>query len=294
MLGVVGAVVWALVGLVGMLDLSADGETTPQATTAGATPTPTPTAVDPDEDALTQAERRAAARAARRRGDGSRPTTLWPSPAGSCAAGDVVVTPSVPDGHAGSEVTVVLELTTVESPACTWDVDPDDLFVTITDDSTTLWSSQHCPAALPTATAVPRRTTPDEIRFTWNAKESVAGCSVATSWVWPGVYQVTAVARGSVNPVETLFTLGDPEPQAPAEPAEKAERDDDRTPAEADGRGADSDDDGLRRVRGRRDRGRPEPETEEEAAERREKRREALREARRQHRQDQRAERDAG
>lgn len=281
------AVVWTLVGLVGMLDLSADGETTPQATTAGATPTTTPTAVDPDEDSRTRAERRAAraARAAEERADDA-----LAEPSGACAPGDVVVTPSVPDGRAGSEVTVVLELTTVESPACTWDVDPDDLFVTITDDSTTLWSSQHCPAALPTATAVPRRTTPDEIRFTWNAKESVEGCSVATSWVWPGVYQVTAVARGSVNPVETLFTLGDPEPQAPAEPAERAdraERGEDSGSDEGTGEEADSDASEAEESQA------PEPETEEEAAERRQERREALREARRQYRQDQRAERDA-
>ena len=285
----VAAVVWTLVGLVGMLDLSADGETTPQATTAGATPTPTPTAVDPDEDALSKAERRAAARAARAQ-ERERDADALAEPSGTCAPGDVVVTPSVPDGHAGSEVTVVLELTPGDSPACTWDVDPEDLFVTITDDSTTLWSSQHCPAAMPTATAVPRRTTPDEIRFTWNAKESVPGCSVATSWVWPGVYQVTAVARGSVNPVETLFKLGDPEPQTPAEPDESEESDGsdeseasddeaDSGAAEQDPSAEESDD--------------PEPETEEEAAERREQRREALREARRQHRQEQRAERDA-
>ncbi len=200
----------------------------------------------------------------------------------------------MPDGHAGSEVTVVLELTTLTSPACTWNVDPDDLFVTITDKSTTLWSSQHCPAALPTTTAVPRRTTPDEIRFTWNAQESAPGCSVATSWVWPGVYQVTAVARGSVNPVETLFTLGDPETQATAESEkdrsdERDERADDRRGADEAGRGADSEAAGSEATETE-----PEPETEAEAAERREKRREALREARRQHRQDQRAERDAG
>lgn len=288
----VAAVVWTLVGLVGMLDLSADGETTPQATTAGATPTTAPTTVDADDDALSKAERRAALRAARA-AERSRDEDAQAEPTGACAPGDVVVTPSVPDGHAGAEVTVVLELTTVQSPACTWDVDPEDLFVTITDDSTTLWSSQHCPAALPTATAVPRRTTPDEIRFTWNAKESVEGCSVATSWVWPGVYQVTAVARGSVNPVETLFTLGDPEPQAPAEPAEEAdradgaERDADSGSDEATDDETDSDASEAEETEA------PEPETAEEAAERRQERREALREARRQHRQEQRAERDA-
>ena len=62
--------------------------------------------------------------------------------------------------------------------------------MTITDDSTTLWSSQHCPAALPTTTAVPRRTTPDEIRFTWNAKESVPGCFGG---------HLVGVARGSTR-----------------------------------------------------------------------------------------------
>ena len=291
MLGLVGAVVWTLVGLVGMLDLSADGETTPQATTAGATPSPSPSAAEPDEDSPTRAERRAAARAAR--AEEKKALDALAEPTGSCAAGDVVVTPSVPDGHAGSEVTVVLELTTLTSPACTWNVDPDDLFVTIAEKSTTLWSSQHCPNALPTTTAVPRRTTPDEIRFTWNAKESVPGCSVATSWVWPGVYQVTAVARGSVNPVETLFTLGDPETQSSAEPekADRNERGERAGDPRADEAGNEPDSEAAGSEATEAE---PEPETAAEAAERREKRREALREARRQHRQDQRAESDAG
>ena len=75
MLGLVAAVVWALVGLVGMLDLSADGETaTPQATTAGATPSPSAVREPGGEDTLTRAERRAAAggRPAPRRREGRR------------------------------------------------------------------------------------------------------------------------------------------------------------------------------------------------------------------------------
>ena len=305
----VATVVWAVVGLVGLLDLSADGETeTPQAVTAGATPTPTATdSPEVDED-LTAAERRAASRAAARaaRAQEQREADrALAEPSGPCADGDVVVTPTVPDGHAGSEVTIVLELTTIESPACTWEVDPEDVFVTIKDDAATLWSSQHCPAALPTATAVPRRSEPDKVRFTWNAKESVPGCSIDTAWVWPGVYQVTAVARGSVDPVETLFTLGDPVASEPVEP-EKSERGDDESADEPDAdtdtdtsssdddTDSDSGSDSGSEAGAGAEADEPAPETEAEAADRREKRREALREARRQHREERRAERDAG
>ncbi|QIK65109.1 hypothetical protein G7072_01035 [Nocardioides sp. HDW12B] len=293
-LALVGALVWAFVGLVGMLDLSADGETeTPQATTAGATPSATPT-VDPDA-AAAAAERRAAARALRIVERAEKRDELV-EPTGPCADGEVVVTPQVPDAHAGADITVELELTTEESAACTFEVDPDDVFVTIKDDTSTIWSSQHCPATMPTATTVPRRTTPDTVSFTWNGKESMTGCAVDTDWVFPGVYQITAVARGSVTPVETLFALGKPEQTEPAEPEETDEDSESTEDAESSEDAAAREDEA--RDGSTSDEQTAEPETEEEAAERREARREALREARRQQREDQRedqrAERDAG
>ncbi len=288
-LALAGAVVWAFVGLVGMVDLSADGETeTPQATTAAATPSATPT-VD-RADAAAAAERRAAARALRIAERAEKKDELA-APTGPCADGDVVVTPQVPDAHAGADVTIELELTTEESAACTFELDPEAVFVTIQDDTSTLWSSQHCPASLPTATTVPRRSTPDTVSFTWNAKESMSGCAVDTSWVFPGVYQVTAVARGSVTPVETLFTLGGMERVKSAEPAESGEdagaADTDDTDSSDDTAGEPTSEESTTND----DRTEPEPETEEQAAERRETRREALREARQQHREDRRAER---
>ncbi len=240
-LTLVGVLVWALVGLVGMLDLSADGETeTPQATTAAATPSSTPT-VDPDV-AAAAAERRAAARALRIAERAERRDEIA-EPTGPCSDGDVVVTPQVPDAHAGADVTVELELTTEESAACTFEVNPDDVFVTITDDTSTIWSSQHCPAAMPTVTTVPRRSAADTVSFTWNGKESMTGCAVDTSWVFPGVYQITAVARGSVTPVETLFTLGKPEQATRTEPDEDAKPDE--SPEDTDGADDVDDSDGA-------------------------------------------------
>lgn len=292
-LTLVGGLVWALVGLVGMLDLSADGETeTPQATTAASSPTTAPS-VDADavEDAAARAERRAAARALRLAEREEEDELAVPT--GPCADGDVVVTPQVSGARAGTDVTVDLELTTVEAAACTFELDPEDVFVTIKDDTSTLWSSQHCPGSLPTATTVPRRSTPDTVSFTWNGKESMTGCAVDTSWVFPGTYQVTAVARGSVTPVETLFTLGRLREEDVA--AAPGSEDDSRTDSEdgAEDESSDSDDSSAR-ADGTQDDEQAEPETEEQAAERRDARREALREARRQHREDQRAERDAG
>lgn len=285
-LGVVGSLVWALVALVGMLDLSADGETeTPQATTVGATPSATPESSDTDADEAARAERRAAARAQRAAEQAEEDGDLA-EPDGPCAPGDVVVTPTITDAHAARPVTVELELTTESSPACTWDLDPDDVFVTIEDGTSTLWSSQDCPSALPSASTVPRSSTPDVVRFTWNAKESVPGCAVDTSWLFPGTYKVTAVARGSVDPVESLFTLGAVLPARAADGTDGSEDTDGATDEEREGRDAGADDADGSATTDEDAADDSEPETEEQAAERRENRREALREARRQHRQD--------
>lgn len=215
-LGLTGGLVWGVVGLVGLLDLSMDGGQA-QATTAAAEPSTSPAS----EDRTTRAQRRAA-RMARQIAQADdvltrrQATTRLAEPTGLCADSDVVVTPSVPDGHAGAPVKVVLELSTMQAEACSWRVDPERIFVTITQGTTLLWSSQHCPGSLPTTAATPRQDRPDRVRFRWSGKESQPGCTVATDWVWPGTYTVTAVARGSVRAVEASFALGEPEAAAPA------------------------------------------------------------------------------
>lgn len=174
-----------------------DPGTTPQAGQPTEAPTPSPS----PRDRAPQKQKKAAA------------------PTGPCLDNDIVVTPVVHDAHAGGPVRIALAVSTQRSAACTWEVSPESIFVTIrtipTEQRpivTRLWSSQECPAVLPTAQVVPRRDKADRVRLSWNGKESDSECSGATAWVMPGSYTITAVARGSVEVTERELLL---------EPAEK-------------------------------------------------------------------------
>ena len=133
-----------------------------------------------------------------------------PQPDGPCDPADLVVTPLVREAHAGDPIKVVLQVGTHETPACTWQVSPQDVFVTIADADATIWSSQQCPAVLPDEQIVPRQEKAARTSFLWNGKASDASCSDATEWAVMGSYRVDAVARGAVEPQESTFVIGSP------------------------------------------------------------------------------------
>jgi hypothetical protein len=135
-----------------------------------------------------------------------RPKPL-PAPDGPCEDSDVLVTPEARRPHAGEPVRVVLKVSTVRTPACTWEVSPESVFVTVTSEVGPIWSSQHCQDAVPTETVVARRKKADRVEMYWNGRESDPECSAVTPWVLSGGYTLSAVARGSVRPVETGFFL---------------------------------------------------------------------------------------
>ena len=118
-----------------------------------------------------------------------------------------MVTPVVRDAHVNQPIKVVLQLTTRKSKACTGRVDRHSVFVTISASDGPLWSSQQCPAVVPTQDVVPRSKKADKVKLWWNGKESDAGCTSSTAWVFPGSYTISAVARGAVKPVESQFVL---------------------------------------------------------------------------------------
>ena len=132
-----------------------------------------------------------------------------PRPDGPCADSDVVITPTITNAHVNQPIKVVLWLTTQESEACTWEVTPESVFLTIGSEDGTLWSSQQCPEVVPTEAVVPRREKADKVILWWNGRESDPACTRYTPYVWFGSYTVTAVARGSVDPVEADFVLED-------------------------------------------------------------------------------------
>ncbi|MDX6326034.1 MAG: hypothetical protein QOK15_2388 [Nocardioidaceae bacterium] len=205
-LGVAPAVaVGSVVGLAHVLGGSSDGSADTAVTVRSATsvqPAASSTGLTPSAAPTPTPGTRGAGR---RPGDGNR--AGLPQPDGACRPDDVLITPSLPSPHAYGPVKVVLELTTQSSVACTFDVDPQSVFLTISSGDQVLWSSQECPATIPARTVVPRREHAARVRLLWDGKESDSACSKYGSWVPEGDYVASAAARGSVTPIDVGFHL---------------------------------------------------------------------------------------
>ena len=133
-----------------------------------------------------------------------------PPPEGTCDPGDVVVTPVIQAANVGSPVQVILEVTTVESPACTFEVSGESVAVNIsvpTGAGELLWTTQDCPAALAETTVVARQEVPGRAVAEWDGRRSDDRCSVLTEWVLPGTYLVEAVALGGTETGEQEFEI---------------------------------------------------------------------------------------
>lgn len=138
---------------------------------------------------------------------GASATPTLAAPEGACEASDIAVTPSVAEGaEAGGDVTLRLSLQTREAEACTWQVSRNSITVKISDGPALLWTTQQCPAVVPTESVVVRRAVATVVELTWDAKESAARCTRRTDWVWPGEYTIAAAALGG-EPAEADFTL---------------------------------------------------------------------------------------
>lgn len=156
--------------------------------------------------------------------------TVLVEPEGPCDPEDVVVTPSVETAVAGRDVTVSLSLQTVEAEACNWQVGARRVTLKITDGDDEVWSTRHCPRAMPQEAIVVRRIVATVVELTWNARFSDDDCPRVTDWVEAGDYTLTAAAyRG--EPVSTDFTLVNPTAEtttAEPEPDPDREQDGDR------------------------------------------------------------------
>lgn len=180
-----------------------------------AEPGDTPTAAaQPGEAAPTTAaterprEERGRSREGRKR---TRPSAL-PTPSGPCEDSDVRVAPAMEeDPRAGGEIMLRLELTTIESPACTWQVSADSVAVRLTSGSDRIWSSQDCPAAVPTESVVLRQRPATVVEVPWSGRRSDEECSRTTMWAEPGYYHVASAAMGS-EPESQQFELRSPAP----------------------------------------------------------------------------------
>lgn len=132
------------------------------------------------------------------------------APEGTCDSDDIAVTPKVDGAVAGRDVTVVLQLRTLESEACTWRVSHDSLTLAITSGKDDIWSSRDCPKAIPVRDVVVRRAVTTNVAITWrSARRSDEYCSLRTEWAMPGWYHVIASALGG-EPSDLQFELGTP------------------------------------------------------------------------------------
>lgn len=130
-------------------------------------------------------------------------------PVGRCEGTDVAVTPEVSEAVAGRDVTVVLNLRTVATPACTWRVSRANVDLSITSGRDGIWSTRRCGKALPGEDVVVRNNVTTAVPITWNAARMDDSCTRITEWALPGYYHATAAALGG-EPSDIQFELEAP------------------------------------------------------------------------------------
>ncbi len=134
-----------------------------------------------------------------------------PRPDGPCDAADVTVTPVIESAHIGRPVQIILELTTTESEACTFEVSAATVAVNVSTTSSArelLWTSQDCPVALAETTVVARQEVPGRAVAEWTGRRSEGTCSSVQPFVVPGRYLAEAVALGGTETGSLRFRLG--------------------------------------------------------------------------------------
>jgi hypothetical protein len=139
------------------------------------------------------------------------PVTRVAMPSGPCAADDIAMTPSVPKPIAGSDITIVLDISTLTTPACTWMLSPRSLAMKITSGSDLIWTTVECSKAIPMQDLVLRLGDPTRVKLTWDARRSEPGCPVETKWALPGTYHVHVAALAG-RPQDLAFLLSAPSP----------------------------------------------------------------------------------
>src|SRR3954447_5424424 len=139
------------------------------------------------------------------------PATRVAMPSGPCAASDVAITPSVPKPVAGRDITLVLDISSGNTPACTWTLSRRTTAIKITSGSDLIWTTSECPRAIPSQEVVLRQADPSRVKLTWDARRSEPGCPVRTEWALPGTYHLHVAALAG-QPQDIAFLLTAPSP----------------------------------------------------------------------------------
>ena len=194
-------------------------ETDGAAGTGAVEPSTGPSPTGPPTEAAEEAAEEAADRRAERRAGRDR----LPAPDGVCTDADVLVQPRVPEARLGEPIRIVLEVSTRSTPACTWEVGPDSVFLKVTrlteDSEAHVWSSQHCPGLVPAAQVVAREEKAAKVVLGWSGRMSDPECSRLAGWVREGSYRAVAVAGGAVTPLEEDFVIEAAVPEVVVEPS---------------------------------------------------------------------------
>ncbi len=139
------------------------------------------------------------------------PVTPAAMPSGPCAASDVAITPSVPKPIAGSDIKLVLDISSLETPACTWTLSGKTMALKITSGRDLIWTTGECPKAIASEDLTLRQAEPTRVKLTWDARRSEPGCPVRTEWALPGTYHLDVAALAG-QPQDVTFVLSAPSP----------------------------------------------------------------------------------
>lgn len=132
-------------------------------------------------------------------------------PSGPCRPEDVAVTPTVPKPIAGSDIKLVLDLATVTTPACYWQLSSKTLALKITSGPDLIWTTSQCPEVIPQEDLVLHRDIPTRVKIEWDARRSEPGCPRLTDWARLGGYHLHVAALGG-EPQDIYFGLVAPTP----------------------------------------------------------------------------------
>jgi hypothetical protein len=207
---VVAVALGLVFGISHLLDGSSAPADTPSARPAAAAAASSSAGLTPQAMPTAQATRDAAGAERDKNGKPEKEKTPLAVPTGPCADSDIVVEPSV-DGtaYAGQDVTVSLNLSTIESPACTWEVSAESVVLKLTSGEDRIWSTQDCPAAIEEQSVVVRKDHVTTVGVTWSGQRSDEECTRTTLWAQPGYYHAVAAALGA-EPRDQQFRLQTP------------------------------------------------------------------------------------
>ncbi len=113
-----------------------------------------------------------------------------------------------PKVHGGHAIPLKLKLTGTAT-ACAYSLSAKSLVVKVTSGSDRIWSSQDCPAAIPTRDLVIRSARPTKVVIPWNGRRSGPGCAKGLGWAVPGSYHIIAAAYGG-QPTDVQFLITKP------------------------------------------------------------------------------------